>query len=224
MYLSRIALDTRRRETMRALAFPQILHGAVESSFSYNTGDQRERVLWRVDWLYGVCYLLVLSPTCPDFAGIAKQFGCPQGEQAWETKDYSHLLARLQTGRVWQFRLCANPVRSSFKEKDEGTGRGKVFAHVTQEQQRQWLLTRAENCGFALADGAFDVVHTEWLKFHKNKKSDHEVTLRKATFEGVLTISDDKRFKQALIAGVGRSKAYGCGLLTIASCGCERRE
>ena len=211
MYLSRIALDTKKRETMRALALPQLLHGAVEQSFE----GSRQRNLWRIDWLDDVCYLLVLSAERPDFSHVAEQFGYPDSERRWETQDYDLLLERLKSGQIWRFRLRANPVRSSSKEKDEALGRGKVFAHVTQEQQRQWLITRAEACGFTLEENSFDIVHTQWMKFHKGRDGSREITLRTAAFEGVLTISDLERFKQTLLSGIGRAKAYGCGLLTI---------
>lgn len=215
MYLSRISLDAKKRETMRALASPQLLHGAVEQSF----GRERRRNLWRIDWLGETCYLLVLSTERPDFMHVAEQFGYPASQRPFETKEYGPLLARLQLGQIWRFRLRANPVRSSSKEKDEASERGKVFAHVTQEQQRQWLLARAEACGFALEENSFDIVHTQWMKFHKGRDGSREVKLRTATFEGVLTISDIERFKQTLLSGIGRAKAYGCGLLTIARCG-----
>lgn len=45
MYLTRIALDMKRRETMRALSSPGILHGAVEHCFD----GARARSLWRTD-------------------------------------------------------------------------------------------------------------------------------------------------------------------------------
>ena len=200
---------------MWALSSPHVVHGAVERSFI----GQDNRNLWRIDWLNAACYLLVLSEEEPEFTHIAKQFGYPSSEPPWETKDYNLLVSRLQAGQDWHFRLRANPTRSSFKEKETATGRGKVFAHVTQEQQRQWLLLKAETCGFKLKEDEFDVVHTQWFKFTKGKDSNREVTLRTATFEGKLTISHLERFKQTLLSGVGRAKAYGCGLLTIAGCG-----
>jgi CRISPR system Cascade subunit CasE len=196
---------------MRALAWPQLLHAAVEYSCPGKSG---QRKLWRIDWLGEACYLLLLSPGRPDFTPIIENFGYAEGRG--ESKDYSFLLDRLQRGQVWRFRLRANPVRYSAKDKDEPSDRGKVFAHVTSEQQRQWLLERAENSGFLLAADAFEVVHTEWKSFRKTPASKHEVKLRVATFEGVLTISDLELFKQALLSGIGRAKAYGCGLLTIA--------
>ena len=211
MYLSQIALDDTKRDTMRALASPQLLHGAVEQSFS----GERQRRLWRVDWLEGKCFLLVLSEGRPDFSGLVRQYGSPDADPAWKTRDYGKLLERFMPDQPWRFRLKANPVRS-VKEKD-APGRGKVMAHVTPEQQKQWLLKRAEDCGFSLASDAFNVVHAQWLKFDKG--GGHEVTLRTATFEGILTIADPERFREALLSGIGRAKAYGCGLMTVIRCG-----
>lgn len=216
MYLSRIPLNTKRRDTMRALASPNVLHGAVESGFPFRMDGKRERILWRVDYLRDTCYLLVLSAEQPNFENMSSQFGYQLLEPQWETKNYNQLLDRLQAGQLWRFRLRANPVQSSFKEKNQKSGRGKVFAHVTQEQQKQWLIGRAQDCGFSLDINAFDVVHTEWKRFRKDKGSSQEVTLRTADFEGILTITDTDSFKQTLLSGIGRAKAYGCGLLTVA--------
>lgn len=217
MYLSRIPLNIKRRNTMRALASPHVLHGAVESSFPRILSEKRERVLWRVDYIREMYYLLVLSAEKPDFLHLARQFGYEHLEPKWETKNYNPLLARLQSGQVWRFRLRANPVHSSCQEKSETSGRGKVFAHVTQQQQRQWFVARTQACGFSLDENAFDVVHTEWKKFRKANGSNHEVVLRIADFEGVLTITDTESFMHTLLSGIGRAKAYGCGLLTIAT-------
>ncbi|WZL79235.1 type I-E CRISPR-associated protein Cas6/Cse3/CasE [Eubacteriales bacterium mix99] len=208
MYLSRIALNSKRRETMRALSSPQILHGAVECSFD---GD-RQRNLWRIDWLNDICYLLILSAKQGDFMHIVDQFGYKDSE--WQTKNYDPFLSRLKTGQIWQFRLSANPTRSSFEGKNDKSERGKVFAHVTQDQQKQWLLKRSQTCGFLLDESGFDVTHSQWLKFSKNKKD--KITLHMVAFEGILTISDVECFKQSLLSGIGREKAYGCGLLTLA--------
>ena len=73
MYLSRIELDTSRRSTMKALDMPNLMHGAVESSFA----GERARNLWRIDPLQGKLYLLLLSPAKPDLQGLAQQFGVP---------------------------------------------------------------------------------------------------------------------------------------------------
>ncbi len=235
MYLSRIELDPQKRDTMRALAFPNVMHGAIEQSFE----SKDERKLWRVDYFNGRCYLLVLSASKPDFSSLAAQFS-PANTVA-ESRDYQPLLDRIEAGQKYRFRLCANPVhcaKNGISLKAGKESRGKVVAHVTQDQQCQWLVDKASKCGFALELGekltkttkkdgkdvehevwthpGFDVVHTTWKQFCKKAgDTKNKVTLRTATFEGELTVTDVEAFKKALVEGMGREKAYGCGLLTI---------
>jgi len=218
VYLSRVFLDTTRMETIRALSSPQIIHGAVEAAVETDDRGSEQgqrRLLWRIDYLTDKCSLLLLSEAPPNLSLLVHQFGFP-GVHEGETKSYLPLLDRLREGQRWRFRLRANPVRSSFKEKDEETGRGKVFAHVTPEQQKQWLIRKSATCGFSLEPDEFDVIHSEWKKFSKNQTGGrHQVTLRTVTFEGILTVVDPVLFRQTLIKGIGRAKAYGCGLMTI---------
>ena len=42
------------------------------------------------------------------------------------------------------------------------------------------------------------------------------MTHRKAQFDGVLRITDVELFRKSLLSGMGRGKAYGMGLLTLA--------
>ncbi len=207
MYLSRVIMDDKNRETMRLLSSLEYLHGAVERGFA----GEKQRKLWRIDWLHGQCCLLVLSPTAPDFSEMVAKYGFADQEPAFESKPYQPLLDRLQAGQTWQFRLKANPVRSLKQEES----RGKVVAHVTTAQQKEWLQRRSADCGFELTPDTFEVVHTQWHRFHKARG--HLITLRTATFEGSLTIRDADLMRQTLQNGIGRAKAYGCGLLTLAA-------
>lgn len=211
MYLSRIALDMANRGTMKALASPNIMHGLVERSFS----GEKQRRLWRIDKYNEKYYLLILSMQKPHLVNLVNNIGFPDLVTPYETKSYTPLLDYLRDGQEWQFRLCANPVRSVSKEKGEPSDRGKLYAHVTIAQQKQWLLSRAEEHGFKITDNTFDVIQTDWMNFDKGS-SRHRVTIRSAVFEGWLTISELERFKKTLTHGLGRAKAYGCGLLTIA--------
>ena len=61
-----------------------------------------------------------------------------------------------------------------------------------------------------------NLVGTKWDEFLKSNSSEGKVTLRTVVFEGVLTVRNLEHFKHALVSGIGRAKAYGCGLLTIA--------
>jgi len=201
---------------MDALASLQKLHAAVASSFPPDILEEG-RNLWRLDRLGRDLYLLVLSPGKPDFSHIVEQFGWPESRQSWETKDYSQLIERIEVGQRWQFRLRANPVHSvkptTESQSEEPSRRGKVYAHVTVKQQEGWLLERAAKCGFNLQDGSFSVVQQEILQFRRQGKP---VTLGVATYEGILEVTDKSLFINTLVGGIGRAKAYGCGLLTIA--------
>ena len=218
MLLSRIKLDPQRHETMKALASPNLLHGAVEHSFS----GPRERRLWRVDTLAGNMYLLLLSRRSPDLTALFRQFG-PEGEEPlWESKDYTPLLDRISEGSQWYFRLVANPTIS--KTGKNGTdARGKIYGHITPEYQKKWLMDRAGSHGFSLDEGNFQIVRSQWLHFRKGSDGGRPVTLLAVTFEGSLTVTDPELFRQVLVNGLGRGKAYGLGMLTVVSLHVERQ-
>lgn len=204
MYLSRITLNIALRETMKALVSPSIFHGAVESSFD----GVRARRLWRIDDLNGKKYILILSEKMPDLRAFAEQFGYT-GE--YETKDYLPLLNRVVDGGKWKFRLTANPVVSK--------SHGKIMAHITPEYQKKWLISRAENLGFSLKEDEFQTVQSKWYDFRKkNGANSFRIRLLSVTFEGILTVTDAKKFKEMLCNGIGREKAYGQGLMTIIRC------
>lgn len=221
MYLSRIKLDTGRRETISALSNPQKIHGAVESAFADlrpqeqlslfvdNTGCHGKRRLWRLDELGGNLYLLVLSEDIPDLTAATKQFGYPGAVP--ETKDYTPLLDRITTDSRWQFRLTANPTISI--KTSAGDNRGRVKAHVTVAHQEEWLAERAAANGFSLEPGEYRVTKSQTHSFKKH--GNHPVTLISVTYDGILTVTDPDKFRQTLTHGIGRGKAYGNGLLTI---------
>ena len=204
VYLSRITLNTSLRQTMKALVSPSIFHGAIEGSFE----GARARRLWRIDDLNGRKYILLLSEAVPDLERFAEQFGYI-GE--YETKSYTQLLDRITDGARWQFRLTANPVVSKMN--------GKIMAHITPEFQKKWLISRAEKLGFLLKENEFQTVQSKWYDFRKRSGAGSaHIRLLSVTFEGNLTVPDAIRFKETLGQGIGRAKAYGQGLLTIARC------
>ena len=208
MYLSRIELDLVNYKTRRALSSPQVLHAAVENCFPDK--EEKDRKLWRLDRLQGKVFLLLLSPEKPDFSLFSKQF-CSTGVVG-ETKDYKPLLSSIRNDDSLRFRLRANPVHSILTDKGE---RGKVYAHVTTSQKRDWLIEKAHTCGFELNKDLFDVVETDRLRFWRDRK-ERPVEIEAVVFEGILKVLDTDMFIKTLSQGLGRAKAYGCGLITIA--------
>lgn len=211
MYLSRVELNEYRRETMRAMASPQVMHAAVMASFPAFEGDAGDRILWRTDRVGKALYLLVQSEMRPDFTHIVEQFGRPASGQTWDTVEYDVHLDKMVEGSVWRFRLRANPTHSVM----DGGKRGKVCHHITAEQQMKWLLDRSARCGFSLEPAeeglGAEIVQREVKRFSREGRT---VTLSVVTFEGVLKVTDSEAFRKTMASGIGRAKAYGCGLLT----------
>lgn len=212
MYLSRIRLDVSKRETQIALVSPNKIHGAIESSFF----SKQERNLWRIDTLGDSRYLLLLSKEKPDLQHVKKQFGFIN--DADEIKEYDALLNRIQKNSVWQFRLVANPTHAIMNNGDK---RGKVVAHVSEQYQMEWLYNKAKQNGFVVLNEGSCVVGSEWKSFYHaqaqplHNQNNRRVRLKQATYQGILRVEDEEEFRNALINGIGRGKAYGMGLLTV---------
>lgn len=203
MFLSRIQLNLNSRNTMKALSSPSIFHGAVESAFS----GERKRNLWRIDSLGGKMYLLLLSSSEPDLESFCEQFG--ENDVCAEIKSYDKLLERIKNGSRWRFRIVANPTKSVSRENQ----RGKVYPHITSDYQKKWLIEKSSKNGFLLSEDSFNIVQSKWLRFYK--KESRPVSLLSVTYEGILEVTDEELFRNALINGIGRGKAYGMGLLTV---------
>ncbi|MDT0157647.1 type I-E CRISPR-associated protein Cas6/Cse3/CasE [Microbacterium sp. ARD32] len=221
MFLSRIQLNPARRDARPLLSSPHTLHAAVLTAFPDPSPRASGRVLWRLDSHEHRTMLYVVSPEAPDLTHLAEQAGWPTRGDTWQVRPYDQLLARIENGQRYGFRLTANPVRSARLPSGE---RGKVYGHVTVSQQEQWLLDREERAGFHIenfdpedeavsAERALRVVDRRTLTFSRRETS---VTLRVATYEGVLEVRDRDAFVHALSFGIGRAKGYGCGLMTIA--------
>lgn len=208
MYLTRLFVDHTKRATMKAMACPAHFHGAIESAFR----GERQHPLWRVDTLGQRHCLLILSAEIPDLTSVQAQFGFDNFPQ--ETKDYAALLNRVVPDSRWQFRLTANPTYS----KPNASGRGTVCAHITPEHQMQWLIKQGQKNGFAVLEEASCVSASRWMQFHKGNDGNRRVTHLAVTYDGILQVTDPAKFIEALTNGIGRSKAYGLGLMTLVRC------
>lgn len=207
MYLSRMKLNPQRRQAKALLGSPQMMHAAVMAAFPPGANQSDERVLWRVDQHRETVSLFVVSPIVPSFEHLQEQAGWSQ-QKTWETRDYTPLLDRLTKGQRYAFRLTANPVHTV------STGSGKKrLAHVTVAHQLRWLEERQDRMGVRLMPESYDVVHREIRKFRRQART---VTLSQVTFEGCLEVTDAHHLNSVLRSGIGKGRAYGCGLLTLA--------
>lgn len=220
MYLSRVEIATNNRQKIKELTHLGAYHNWVEQSFpSEIKRGERKRHLWRLDQLAGRNYLLVLSENKPEAAQLG-QFGVSGTVMI---KAYDQFLNSIKSGETMQFRLTANP---SYSVRQPGEQRGRVYPHVTVEEQRQWLSDHAEKAGFKLVQQqlttgenhdnfSFDIVKRDHPTLYR--KTGCGIRLSRVTFEGLLQVQNVSVFKETLINGLGREKAFGMGLMTVIS-------
>ncbi len=215
MYLTRMHLNRRLRTAQRLLASPQRIHAAVESCFPPGAiGSAGGRTLWRIDSTPHGEALLIASPNPPDMRHLREQAGW-QTDGGSTTRSYTPLLESLTEGQRWRFRLTANPVHAIRKGTWEDT---KPCAINGAKRQEEWLLKRSTAMGFTFPDGP-DESHqlaVTGQHAHQFTRENRKVTIATATYEGILTITNPDLLRAAMTTGIGRAKAYGCGLLTLA--------
>ncbi len=232
MYLTRFRFNTARPDARRLLASPQSMHAAVMSSFPLvlPTAPPAQRVLWRADRNASAEVLLfVVSPDRPDLTHLVEQAGWPAaaaaGTPGWQTFHYTPFLERLDKGDGWGFRLTANPVHCVRNKDGVPT---KRTAHLTTHHQLRWLLQRQQAGGFKVLAKPGDKQLTEHgdehqvivtgrrdLEFGK-RGNEGRVTIKAVTYDGRLEVTDPDALRTLLTSGLGKAKAYGCGLMTLA--------
>ena len=204
MYLSRIMLDAANRKVMEGFVRPSVFHGAVERS----VGTERQRNLWRIDPFRDSYCLLLVTPVEPDLSGFAEQFGL-WGELP-ETKNYDAFLGALKAGQRWRFRVKLNPIKCVDGKR----------CPVMNRDLKAWFSVKAEANGFEIRQDDFDICELRDYCFNKSgeafARQSGMVRFKTATFEGILTVTEPDALRQALSFGIGKEKAYGCGLLTLA--------
>ncbi|MFI6288352.1 type I-E CRISPR-associated protein Cas6/Cse3/CasE [Streptomyces sp. NPDC051018] len=161
----------------------------------------------------------------------------------WQTRPYSPFLDRLTEGDTWAFRLTANPVHHIRRKDGEPT---KRTAHLTPIHQMGWLLDegRQARAGFRIIEKREDERLLPGGTTHMSKTEHHgdryelavrdqrslsfskscddraskrgPVSLVTVTFDGRLEVTDPGALRRTLTQGLGKAKAYGCGLMTLA--------
>ncbi|MFD6181386.1 type I-E CRISPR-associated protein Cas6/Cse3/CasE [Streptomyces goshikiensis] len=231
MHLTRFRINTARLGARHLLSSPQRMHAAVMSSFAgaIPSEENASRILWRLDRNSNAEVLLfIVSEERPDLTHLVEQAGWPT-TASWQTYDYKNFLDGLTTGSTWNFRLTANPVHHVRRTPDEIR---KRTAHRTPRHQMGWLLSRQEQAGFRILETPADrrvlaqgdehqltVRDEQRRRFGKTEAATgqaNRVPLVTVTFDGRLEVTDPAALRRTLTLGLGKAKAYGCGLMTLA--------
>lgn len=207
MYLTQLRLDPNSAQARRDLADPYDMHRTLVRAFVRDEAQVPPRFLWRLEpggeWARPTV-LVQSSSQAPDWSFLDRVRGYLSEAGPPETKSFdpNHLVR--ENGQC-RFRLVANPTV---------TRDGKRHGLVGDDAQLAWLQRQGERAGFRVVAAlvtAKEVMHC--------RKGGTRVSLLRVCFEGVLVVSDGTLLTQALAAGIGHGKAFGCGLLSMARSG-----
>lgn len=239
LYLSRLILDTQSREVRHGLADCYHLHSDILRAFPEVPDGAHARehfgLLYRAEPFERssrMVRLLVQSAAEPVWSRLPESYFAPdpedgRGNPAVRQVDTEY--EQIQVGMELVFRLRANPTRriSAKNMEQEARWHGKRVELRREEDQLAWLARKGEQGGFRLV-GVWarpEVPDTRATNLEKvrgrrpARNGSQAMPLRfgSVLFDGRLEVTDRAAFLATLRAGIGSGKAFGFGLLSVAS-------
>ncbi|MHB1787098.1 MAG: type I-E CRISPR-associated protein Cas6/Cse3/CasE [Acidimicrobiales bacterium] len=178
---------------VRDWADREAVHRAVMTLFAPKLpGDEAARramsaILYRVEDDQRNPHLLIQSRVAPASNSVSLA-----------STDLTGLAPRLISGTAVRFRLDVNAVRCQ--------SRSRRRLPVPESEIPGWLTNTVMNRGL-------DAIEAGELKV--NVLRTRTTPLRVARIDGTATVRDEVALLTLLAEGVGRAKAYGCGLLSV---------
>ena len=214
MYLSRLIFNPRSRQARQLAADPYQLHRAVMKGFP-ELLPAGERVLHRLETGRDTPVLLVQSALAPDWSTLDPAVLLPPDPfDPRPNPAVKPVELPLQAGQRLAFRLWANPTLKKVRRDENGERRNSNRAPLLREdEQVEWLRKRAGMGGFTVL--GVTVGQTQEQKLWK-KKGTPPITLVTVQFDGILRVDRPDALREAVLAGLGPAKAFGCGLLSLA--------
>ncbi|MBA4720465.1 MAG: type I-E CRISPR-associated protein Cas6/Cse3/CasE [Alcanivorax sp.] len=228
MYLSRVRVATQsldRQALVKLLAGDayanhkllwRLFSEARERSFLFRQEMEGEQ-LAPEESPRGLSLFYVLSSLKPESL---------PGLMECETKPFD---PQLKGGDRLLFKLRANP---TVARKDEGERRSRrhdvlmdakwrwrnegdtapgSLHSAMEESAVQWLEARSKSWGFELAA----TPQISGYRQHRWRRKHGEIRFSSVDYDGAMTVTDPERLRETLFQGVGRSRAFGCGLFLV---------
>lgn len=164
-------------------------------------------LLYRLEHTNAGPHLLIQSATHPDTTTP------PPGFAHAGTRDLTALLHHLHNDMTVRYRITLNPTTSHCAPpQPDGTPRPRGNrTPLTGHAALTWWHTKAPRHG--LQPHTTSTADTTKLRGRKNTNT---ITITATTIEGTAHITDTDTLRNTIHTGIGRARAYGCGLLSLA--------
>lgn len=226
MYLSRLILNPQSRQVQHEVSDPYEMHRTISRAFPAGMFKMERQnpdssgVLFRVDSqpVTGLPLILVQSTLRPDWSTLIngrKDYLSRAGDlpPGVENPAVKQLDLNLRAGQVLIFRLRANP---TVKKDRPGYDQGRRVGLYREEEQSDWLSRKFAAAGSQLFSLQINNKNNQTGKLFTEKEPDRRVRFFSVQFDGQLRVVDPDLLLYAVHTGIGPSKGFGCGLLSLA--------
>jgi len=216
LWLTRIVPSPSSREARRDLSgsdqgirlhqrmlqmFPDGIEGPARAAFG---------VLFRAEDSPRGPQILLQSHIAPDASRLPGAYG------SVETRSLDALLAHLHKGMVVNYRCVANPVRKPGATSREAYKLPPVVA-LSGNAAVAWWERQSNAAGLEpLHINAHPLATVRGQRGSKGPAAQQRIQHARTQFDGTARVLDAELLREKLATGIGRAKAYGCGLLSIA--------
>ena len=145
-----------------------------------------------------------------------------------QIKEYNPIIKK---GQEYEFTLMANPVISKKSEGKKNSSHHDVWMNAKHEgkkssyslnelsdyinkKTKEWIIRRAENHGFTINPEHLNINSYLQHRFFK-RKAGKPILMSTVDYNGILKVINAGMMKKTLFEGIGKAKAFGCGLLLI---------
>ena len=225
MFLSKVILNPRDKITYNLVPDIYNQHRFIMSSFPDHfeqdpsaAGSQASQgVLYRLESISKMNspYFLVQSEKKPDWnktQALHKTEICCMISNEWAPS--------FMVGSSYRFRIRANPTICCVRRGENGVRQKSVRKGLfSEEEQETWLEHVGNTSGFKLRSAITIRSLGKCTGYQTAKQQDQKkrtITCYMVDFDGTLKITDPLQFTDAYRRGIGRGKAWGCGLISLA--------
>ncbi|MBS2547460.1 type I-E CRISPR-associated protein Cas6/Cse3/CasE [Catenulispora sp. NL8] len=212
-WLTRITPDLRHQRAATDLNNAVQMHHTVMKLFPDQLGPQARQtagVLFRVDQsAIGGITILVQSTIEPN----AERLPAGYGEVISRPLDL--LLDALRPGLPVRYRLAGNATQKL--GLNTKAGKPHQIVPLSGADAEQWWIRQAELSGLDVRSIDAQAVNAATgLRTDPQTRDQQPQRHARTQFDGTAIITDPQLLRTRILAGIGRGKSYGCGLLTLA--------
>ncbi|MFF0446702.1 type I-E CRISPR-associated protein Cas6/Cse3/CasE [Streptomyces sp. NPDC004609] len=214
-WLTQLVLNPAHRQTHHDLGDAAALHRRVMRLVPDGLGDApraRAGVLFRIEPDSSATadgpsapMVLVQTQVHPDTGRLPVGYVTRA-----RTRDMGAMLGALRPGLPVRYRILGNAVRRCGPNSTAGKWKQVIPLHGAEADQ--WWADRAGTSGLDLLTTRSEKAAAVSTRHDRAARINRAAVL----FEGTATVRDPEALRSALLLGIGRSKSYGCGLLSLA--------